>query len=79
LARRYDARLLVLHAVESVGPENVTYGEATTKRQPDSYRHRLWTTCTRSGRPTRTVPVEYLLSGGRPGPRPSCTRGDERL
>ena len=42
LARDYSARLLVLHAVETLGAENVTYGEATSQPQPDAYRERLW-------------------------------------
>jgi nucleotide-binding universal stress UspA family protein len=62
LARRYEARLLVLHAVESLGPENVTYGEATTQRQPDSYRQRLWNDLHQVRPADPQVPVEYLLS-----------------
>jgi universal stress protein A len=42
LAQDYHAHLIVLHAVETLGPENLTYGEAVSRRQPDAYRQRLW-------------------------------------
>jgi nucleotide-binding universal stress UspA family protein len=42
LAHDYHARLVVLHAVETLGPENLTYGEAISQAQPDAYRQRLF-------------------------------------
>lgn len=41
LADKYQARPLVLHVVETLGPENVTYGEAVSQLEPDRYRSRL--------------------------------------
>jgi nucleotide-binding universal stress UspA family protein len=41
LARQNNAKLLVLYVVESLGPENVTYGEAVSQLQPAGYRTRL--------------------------------------
>jgi universal stress protein A len=42
LAHEHRARLIVLHAVETLGPENVSFGEAVSRPQPDAYRQRLW-------------------------------------
>jgi universal stress protein A len=42
LAKEHHALLLVLHVAETLGPENITFGEATTQLQPDAYQHRLW-------------------------------------
>jgi nucleotide-binding universal stress UspA family protein len=41
LARQYGGCLLVLHVVETLGPENVTHGEAVSQREPEGYRERL--------------------------------------
>jgi len=42
LAFSHHARLVVLHVVDTIGPERVTYGEAVSQRQPEGYRRRLW-------------------------------------
>jgi nucleotide-binding universal stress UspA family protein len=42
LAQSNHARLVILHVVGTLGPEQVTYGEAVSQRQPDGYRQRLW-------------------------------------
>jgi nucleotide-binding universal stress UspA family protein len=62
LAHDYGARLIILHAVETLGPENVSFGEAVSQRQPESYRQRLWDDLRRIRLPDPNVPVEYLLS-----------------
>jgi len=51
-----------LHAVETLGPENVTYGEAVSQPQPASYQERLWRDLRQIQIPEPAVPVEYLLS-----------------
>jgi nucleotide-binding universal stress UspA family protein len=66
LAHDYGARLIVLHAVETLGPENVTYGEAVSQPQPASYRQRLWEDLHRIQAPDSQVPVEYVLSEDEP-------------
>jgi universal stress protein A len=65
LAQRHDALVLVLHVVETLGPENVTYGEAVSQRQPEGYRQRLDLDLRRSV-PLPGVMVEYLLAEGDP-------------
>src|SRR5260370_30666197 len=62
LAHDYGARLIVLHAVETLGPENVTYGEAVSQPQPDSYRQRLWNDLHQIRAPDPGVTMEYVLS-----------------
>jgi nucleotide-binding universal stress UspA family protein len=42
LARDYRARLVVLHVVDTLGPEQISYGEAASQPQPEAYRQRLW-------------------------------------
>src|SRR6516165_9500163 len=62
LAHDHGARLVILHAVETLGPENVTYGEAESRRQPDAYRQRLWDDLHKVKPPRSDVAVEYVLS-----------------
>jgi universal stress protein A len=62
LAHDYKARLIVLHSVSTLGPENVTYGEITSRKQPEEYRKRLWEEIHRVRSPERDVAVEYILS-----------------
>ncbi len=62
LAHDMGGRLLVLHVVETLGPENVTYGEATSFLQPEAYRHRLWEELRQIKSPLPDVAVDYLLS-----------------
>jgi universal stress protein A len=62
LAHDLGARLVILHAVETLGPENVTYGEAQSRLQPEGYRQRLWEDLHRVKSPRPDVPVEYVLS-----------------
>jgi nucleotide-binding universal stress UspA family protein len=62
LARDYGSRLLILHAVETLGPENVSYGEAASEPQPESYRRRLWEDLRKVRPSDPDIPVEYLLS-----------------
>ena len=67
LARQHGGKILVLHVVETLGPENVTYGEATTKLEPEAYRQRLWDDLRREvPAPEGGVPVEHFLAEGDP-------------
>jgi nucleotide-binding universal stress UspA family protein len=67
LARAYAARLLVLHVAETLGPDNVTFGEAVSQPQPAGYRIRLLEELSRVAPPEDAgVPVEHLLAEGDP-------------
>jgi nucleotide-binding universal stress UspA family protein len=66
LAQVHGARVIVLHVVETLGPENVTFGEAVSRRQPDSYRQRLWEELHKAIPPERAVELEYVLGEGDP-------------
>jgi hypothetical protein len=34
--------LVILHVAGTLGPENLTYGEAASQPQPEGYQQRLW-------------------------------------
>jgi nucleotide-binding universal stress UspA family protein len=60
-ARVHQARLIIMHAVDTLGPENVTYGEAVSEPQPAGYRKRLWDELHQVKSPDPLVSVEYEL------------------
>jgi nucleotide-binding universal stress UspA family protein len=64
LAGQYQARILILHVVETLGPENVTFGEATSQLEPSSYRQRLEEDLRQREPAPPGLPVEYLLAEG---------------
>jgi nucleotide-binding universal stress UspA family protein len=65
LARQHRAVLLVLHVVETLGPENITYGEAVSQLQPEGYRQRLWEELNRMvPRAPEGITVRHLLTEG---------------
>jgi nucleotide-binding universal stress UspA family protein len=66
LARQHGATLLILHVAETTGPENVTYGEATSELEPEGYHRRLRDDLVRSVPTPAGVEVEYVLAGGAP-------------
>ena len=67
LAQQYHATLLVLRVVETLGPENVTYAEAISVRQPEGYRERLWAELHRHTPAAHSrVPLQHLLAEGDP-------------
>jgi universal stress protein A len=67
LAKEHQALVLVLHVAETLGAENLTYGEATSQLQPDSYQHRLWDDFRRRMPPIPAgVAVRQLLTEGDP-------------
>ncbi len=66
LARQHQATLLVLHVAETLGPENVTYGEVGSQVEPAGYRHRLEEDLRRSVPVVAGVTVQYLVTAGDP-------------
>jgi nucleotide-binding universal stress UspA family protein len=66
LARDHGARVLVLHAVTTLGPELVSYGEAVSQLQPEAYQQKLWDDLRRVRSPDPAVPVDYRLAEGDP-------------
>jgi nucleotide-binding universal stress UspA family protein len=61
MAHDHGGRLLILHAVETLGPENVSYGEGALQLQPASYRQRLWDDLHQVKPPRSDIEVEYLI------------------
>jgi universal stress protein A len=66
LARQNQAELLILHVYDSLGAENVTYGEATSKLEPENYRERLAEEVHRLVPAPAGVSVQYVLAEGDP-------------
>ena len=67
LALYHQARLVILHVVDTLGPERITYGEAVSQRQPEGYRRRLWEEFQRQVRlPSDLKDVELVLREGDP-------------
>jgi universal stress protein A len=64
LARQHQAKLLLLHVADTLGAENVTYGEAASQLEPESYRRRLDEDLRRSVPAPAGVTTEYLLGSG---------------
>jgi nucleotide-binding universal stress UspA family protein len=64
LAHDHGGQLLILHAVETLGPEKVTYGEAVSRLEPENYRERLWAELRQVKPPLPDLAVEYILSEG---------------
>ena len=66
LARDHQGRLIILHVVETLGPENVTYGEAASGVQPAGYRRRLWDELHKVRIAMSDLPLDYALIEGDP-------------
>jgi nucleotide-binding universal stress UspA family protein len=66
LARQYTATVLVVHVAETLGPENVTYGEVGSQLEPEGYRRRLKDDLHRLVPAPAGVSVQYLLAAGDP-------------
>lgn len=64
LARDHGSRLIVLHVVATLGPELVTFGEAATELEPESYRQKLWAELRQVQPKDPSVRVEHLLAEG---------------
>lgn len=68
LARKHQAQLLVLHVAETLGPENVTYGEATSQQEPKAYQQRLWDHLRQTVPSPPGIAMQYLLAEGNAAP-----------
>jgi len=80
LAQQNQARLLVLHAVETLGPENVSYGEAVSQLQPESYDRRLWDDLRRVAPAADSgLAVQHLLVEGEPARVIECAAREHRV
>jgi universal stress protein A len=67
LAQENQSHLIVLHAVETLGPENLTFGEAVAQMQPDAYRQRLWQELHQHGpAPDAHIDLKFVLSEEEP-------------
>lgn len=63
LAHDHGAGLVLLHAEESLGPENATYGEATSLKYPEeAIRQRLFERLHSIRPPDSQIHVDYVLS-----------------
>jgi nucleotide-binding universal stress UspA family protein len=61
LAGQHGATLVLLHVVETLGPERVSFGEVG-KRQPEAFRRRLWDEIHHARPADPQLHVEYVLS-----------------
>ena len=67
LACHHGARLLVLHVADTLGPENVSHGQAVSQRQPAGQRHLLEEELHRIQPPARAaIQLQHLLEEGDP-------------
>jgi len=66
LARDHHSRLIVLHVVATLGPEQVTMGQAMTELEPEGYRARLQEELRQIQSPDPRVQIEYQLAEGDP-------------
>lgn len=62
LAQEHLAQLVLLHVVDSLGPEDLTYGESASGHQPEEYRQRLFAELRHVLPPESHVRAEYVLS-----------------
>ncbi|MBO0699756.1 MAG: universal stress protein [Zavarzinella sp.] len=62
LAQEHNAQLVLLHVVDTLGPEDLTYGQSTSADQPEAYRRRLFTELRHVLPPEAHVRAEYVLS-----------------
>jgi nucleotide-binding universal stress UspA family protein len=61
LAHDQRAFLVLLHVVETLGPEMLSVGELS-QPQPEAYRRRLWDEIHHARPPDPDIHVEYVLS-----------------
>lgn len=67
LARDHTATLTVLHVVTTLGPENVTVGEAVSQLEPEAYLQKLWADLRQIKASDPAIPVHHRLAEGEPG------------
>jgi len=66
LARLHGARLLIVHVVDTLGPEHISVGEAVGQLQPEGYRARQMEQLYRIAPPEPGVAVAHVLAEGEP-------------
>ena len=66
MAAEPGAKIIVFHAVETLGPENVTYGEAVSNPQPHAYHERLMDDLRKITSSRADLAFEYVLSEEEP-------------
>ena len=65
LARHFHSRLLILHVVESLGAETVSFGQAVSQRQPATHQHALLEELRRVHPPTDSgIHYHHILGEG---------------
>ena len=62
LAEQHTARLVLLHVVESLGPEVLSYGESVSADQPEAYRRQLFDELRLLLPPEAHVRADFVLS-----------------
>ncbi|HJZ92795.1 MAG TPA: universal stress protein [Gemmataceae bacterium] len=62
LAAEHGASLVLLHVVDSLGPENLSYGESISADQPEAHRRQLFEELHHLIPPGTRVHVDYVLS-----------------
>lgn len=62
LAKEHGARLVLLHVVDSLGPEALTYGQSASAEQPESYRKQLFDELRHLLPPEAHVRADFVLS-----------------
>jgi nucleotide-binding universal stress UspA family protein len=67
LAQQNQATLVVLHVVETLGAENVPYGEVKSHLEPEAYRQRLMKEIQQIVPPSgSSIPIEHVVVEGEP-------------
>jgi nucleotide-binding universal stress UspA family protein len=67
MAKQNQSTLTILHVVETLGADNVTYGEAATKLEPESYIQTLTNQIKELVPPADSgIPVEHVVAEGEP-------------
>ena len=66
LARQHQAALLIVNVVETLGPENITYGVASSELEPAGYRRRLARELCQKVPAPPGLAVEHILAEGDP-------------
>lgn len=80
LAQQNQATLIVLHAVETLGAENVSFGEAQTQLEPEAYRQRLMDEIRRIVPPPgSSIPVEHVVVEGEPAEQIDRFAADNKI
>lgn len=67
IAQQNHSTLIVLHAVETLGAENVPFGEAKSQLEPEAYRERLTDEIHQIVPPPgSSITIEYAIVEGEP-------------